>query len=251
VRCRALKGGCDEEILAWAHAHGASRSDEECAIWNRFITKLGWRDDRSAALREGVAKLRLSDTQPETICELIDIDEGRPLGATRSWEAQPLSFIIVMGVAGSGKSTVGSGLAEALGWEFLEADEFHSQANVAKMSAGTPLDDDDRAPWLAAVNAAVESRAAGGAKAVVACSALRESYRLVLAPDPAAVRFAYLRGDPGVIRDRLRARKGHFMGEDMLQSQFEALQEPVDALALDVHQAPDVLISRIRTVLGL
>ena len=208
VRARVLQGGCDEEILAWAHARGAPRTDEECVNWNRFITKIGWRDDRSAALRENTAKFGIIGAAPETICELIDLDEGRPAGGTRSWEGQPLSVIVAMGVAGCGKSTVGGGLALELGWEFLEGDAFHPPSNVAKMAAGVPLDDADRAPWLEAIREAIDGRIAAGARIVVACSALRESYRALLAPDPGPVRFAHLRGAHGVLEGRLGERKG-------------------------------------------
>jgi gluconokinase len=251
LRARVLQGGCDEEILAWAHANGAARGDEECLIWNRFMTKIGWRDDRSDLLRERAVEYGLAPPAPETFCELFDLDEDRPAGATRSWEPHPLSFIIVMGVAGCGKTTVGLGLAEALGWEFLEADELHPPANIAKMSAGTPLDDSDRAPWIARIRAEIDCRAARGTKAVVACSALKEAYRVALTPDPANRRYVHLRGDFALIRGRISGRSGHFMKEALLRSQCDALEEPMDALTLEVAQAPRVLIDRIRSVFGL
>jgi gluconokinase len=251
LRSRALQGGCDEEILAWAHARGTPRNDEDCLIWNRFMTKVGWRDDRSHLLRERAAEFGLHDPAPETFCELLDLDEGRPPGATRSWEAHPVSVVVVMGVAGCGKTTVGRMLAERLLWEFIEGDALHPAANVAKMSAGIPLDDADRAPWLAAVRAAIDARTSRGGRAVVACSALKRSYRDLLAPDPAAVRFAYLRGDPSLVEGRLRGRSGHFMRADLLPSQFAALEEPLDALALDAALGPEVLVNRILEVLSL
>jgi len=251
VRARALQGGCDEEILSWAHARGTARSDEECMIWNRFITKLGWRDDRSGPLRERAAEYGLAGHRPETFCELIDLDEGRPAGATRSWEPHPVSIIVVMGVAGCGKTTVGLGLAEALGWEFRDTDALHPASNIAKMSAGIPLDDADRAPWLAVIRADIEARVARGAKTVVACSALKEAFRSELTPDPEHRRYVHLRGEFAVIRDRLGTRSGHYMKETLLRSQFEALEEPLDALALDAAQAPSVSVLRILEVLGL
>jgi len=251
LRARVLQGGCDEEILSWAHASGAARSDEECVVWNRFLTKLGWRDDRSDPLRETAAKHGLADIRPETFCEFIDLDEGRPAGGTRSWEPHPLSVIILMGVAGCDKTTVGLGLSEALGWEFRDSDTLHPPPNIAKMSAGIPLEDSDRAPWLAAIRADIESRAARGAKTVVACSALRAAFRTELTPDPAYRRYVHLRGEMSLIRGRLGGRTNHFMKEPLLRSQFEALEEPMDALTLDAAQAPPVLISRIRDVFGL
>jgi carbohydrate kinase (thermoresistant glucokinase family) len=251
LRVRTLEGGCDEEILLWAQARGAARNDEECLIWNRYMSKLGWRDDRSEALSESVAKYGLGGIRPETICELLDRDEDRPAGGTRSWESAGLSVIYVMGVAGCGKSTVGEALAMALGWDFVEADALHSEANVAKMSSGIPLTDTDRAPWLAAVRGEVEKRVARGAKVVAACSALKESYRLLMAPDPAGVRFVHLKGTFEVIRERLRGRKGHFMGEAMLKSQYETLEEPIYALALDVALDPPAIIARVRETLWI
>lgn len=146
LRARVLQGGCDEEILAWAQSRGASRSDDECIVWNRFMTKIGWRDDRSDALRERTAEFGLAAGAAQTFCELIDLDEERPAGATRSWEPPPVSVVFVMGVAGCGKTTVGRALSGALGWEFVDADGLHSAANLAKMTRGVPLDDADRAP---------------------------------------------------------------------------------------------------------
>jgi len=119
------------------------------------------------------------------------------------------------------------------------------------MSAGVALSDSDRTPWIAAVRAAIGACTGRGAKAVVACSALKEAYRLALAPDPSGVRFVHLRGDYSLIRDRLGGREGHFMKESLLRSQFETLEEPAYALTLDAAQAPGVLMSRIREVLGI
>jgi carbohydrate kinase (thermoresistant glucokinase family) len=251
IRTRALQGGCDEEILTWAQARGTVRSDEDCVIWNRFVTKLGWRDDRTAVLLPRALEYGLPDARPETLCELFDIDEGRGPGRTRSWEGDPIAVLVVMGVAGCGKSTVGQALATALGWEFLEGDSFHSPENAAKMAAGTPLTDADRAPWLAAIHAAIAAGCARGARLVVACSALRHAYRLALAPDPGAVRFVYLKGDFETLRQRLAGREGHFMKEGMLQSQLATLEEPVAALAVPLADSPDVATKRIRLVLGL
>jgi gluconokinase len=251
LRARTLERGCDEEILSWAQAQGTPRGDEDCLIWNRFMTKIGWRDNRSEALRQRASEFGLGQAEPQTCFELLDLDEGRPAGATRSWEPSPVSVVIVMGVSGCGKTTVGRSLAQALGWEFLEADLLHSPGNIAKMSAGVALGDADRAPWLASVRADIEARTGRGARVVVACSALKLAYRLVLAPDPANVRFAYLRGDHALIRERLGGRSGHFMKETLLESQFRDLEEPADALTLDPGQAPDVIVNRIQSTIGL
>ena len=251
LRRRTLEGGCDEEILLWAHSCGAPRTDEDCLIWNRFMSKIGWRDDRSGLLKERAAEFGLGDPPPETFCELLDMDEGRPPGGTRSWEPHPVSVIVVMGVAGCGKSTVGGLLAGKLLWEFVEADSLHPAANIAKMSSGIPLDDADRAPWLAAVRAAIDACTARGLKAVVACSALKAAYRRAIAPDPSHARFVHLRGEPALLAARLRERGGHFMREELLASQLATLEDPVEALALDVREQPEVLTERILEVLAL
>jgi gluconokinase len=251
LRSRTLEGGCDEEILSWAQARGATRSDEECIVWNRFITKFGWRDDRSELLQKRFSEYRIPEGLVETMCELFDVDEGRAPGATRSWEAHPLSVVIVMGVSGCGKTTVASALAGSLGWDFLEADSLHPAANVEKLSKGVALTDADRQPWIAAVRAGIESRVAAGRKVAVACSALKAAHRRVLAPDPGDTRFVHLRGDFALIQARLAGRTGHFMKEGLLRSQFSDLEEPADALTLDAAQPTDVTVNRIREVLGL
>ncbi len=251
LRARTLQGGCDEEILSWAQANGALRGDEECAIWNRYMTKWGWRDDQSDTLRAEAAEHGLVARRPETVFELFDLEEDRPAGGTRSWEAPPVSLLTLMGVAGGGKSTVGLALAKALGWEFVDSDALHPAANIAKMSAGIPLEDSDRAPWIAIIRAELESRLGRGARCVLAFSALKQAHRDLLTPDPAARRYVHLRGDPALIRRRLAARRGHFMKEGLLASQYETLEDPLDALALDVVQPPEVLIARIREVFAL
>lgn len=159
--------------------------------------------------------------------------------------------IVLMGVAGSGKTTVGRELARELGWEFRDGDEFHPAANVAKMAAGIPLGDGDREPWLAAIGAYVDGRRAAGKSAVVACSALKEAYRLRIVPDPSRVSLVWLTGDPELLRRRIRGREGHFMKEDMLASQLEALEPPANALRIDVDATPAELVGRIRAELGI
>ena len=159
--------------------------------------------------------------------------------------------ILLMGVAGSGKTTVGRALATSLGWGFRDADDFHPPANVAKMSAGLPLDDHDRAPWLAAIGAHIAEKLERGEGAVVTCSALKEKYRAVLVSDPARVKIVHLAGDFQVIEARIRARPGHFMKPEMLHSQFEALEPPRDALTVDVTQSPEAIVAEIRKAFSL
>ena len=153
--------------------------------------------------------------------------------------------VILMGVAGSGKTTIGLRLAAALGWAFHDADEFHPAGNIAKMSAGIPLDDADRAPWLAAIRACALSPEANSRGAVIACSALKGSHRAFLSAPPARVRFVHLFGSYALILGRIRAREGHFMKESMLASQFEALEPPRDAIAIDVAAPPGEIVARI------
>lgn len=251
LRERVLAGGCDEEVLAWAHARGAAHTDEECRIWSSFMVKIGWRDDRSSVLVERTGEYGLAGPPPVTFCELLDLDEDRPAGGTRSWEPQPISVLVVMGVSGCGKTTLGQMLAGKLGWEFLEGDALHPASNIEKMSAGVPLGDDDRAPWLAAVRAGIEAATARGASVVAACSALKASYRRVLAPDPGDSRFVHPHGDFELMRGRLADRSGHYMKESLLRSQFDALEAPAEALTLDAAQPVYVLMERILEVLSL
>jgi gluconokinase len=136
-------------------------------------------------------------------------------------------ILVVMGVAGCGKSTVGQLLADRLGWRFADADDFHSESNRQKMRAGLSLTDDDRWPWLASIRAFIETTVSSNANAVIACSALKRKYRDVLRGScPEAVHFFYLCGSPTVIAERLRMRKNHFFNPDALAGQFAALEEP-------------------------
>jgi gluconokinase len=151
-----------------------------------------------------------------------------------------MSIIIVMGVAGCGKSTVGQALAKPLNWPFYDGDAYHPPQNVAKMAAGTPLDDADRAPWLSRLRGLVSDHLARGESVVLACSALKKAYRDQLRGGDEAVRFVYLRADRALIRRRLQERPDHYMAADMLESQFAALEEPTPGEALAVDAAADV-----------
>lgn len=131
-----------------------------------------------------------------------------------------------MGVSGCGKTTIGEALARRLGWSFADADSFHPPANIAKMSAGQPLDDDDRAPWLAAIAAWIDQRRGGSDSAVVTCSALKRRYRAVIVGGRPEVRLVYLDGSRELIAKRLAGRHEHFMPGALLDSQFAALEPP-------------------------
>jgi gluconokinase len=157
-----------------------------------------------------------------------------------------VTIVVVMGVAGSGKTTVGTMLAEAMHCAYLEGDALHSPTNVETMSRGIPLTDADRAPWLAAIHARLLDSFRQGKSLVVGCSALKRSYRTVLA-DGIPITWVYLKGSAALIRSRLQHRSGHYMKADMLASQFEALEEPSDALIVDVSQSPAVIVEQILT----
>ena len=159
--------------------------------------------------------------------------------------------IIVMGVSGVGKTTIGKALAGELGWRFLEGDDLHPAVNVAKMAAGVPLTDEDRAPWLEHLRVLIAGALEQGEDVVLACSALRRSYRERLAVHPSHVRWVYLTAPAEVIADRLRARKGHFMPVSLLESQLTTLEAPDDALVVDVTLVPTAVVAFIRSGLGL
>lgn len=161
-------------------------------------------------------------------------------------------IVVLMGVSGSGKSTVGKVLAEQLGWAFVEADDFHPAANVEKMRGGNPLTDEDRRPWLAALRARIDAALARGENVVVACSALKHAYQEYLEQhDPERVHYVYLHGSEDLIRERLAARTGHFMNPNLLHSQFEALEPPEGAVRVEIAAPPEAIASEIRKQLGV
>ena len=159
-------------------------------------------------------------------------------------------IVILMGVTGAGKTTVGRRLASELKWEFADADEFHPAMNVEKMRRGIALSDDDRGPWLERLRAAIERWIGERKNVVLACSALKRSYRQQLNVD-LNVRFVYLKGSSQLIAERLRARAGHFAGEAILAGQFSDLEEPDTAVAVEISAAPEEIVSEIRQKLGL
>lgn len=139
---------------------------------------------------------------------------------------EPPCVLIVMGVSGSGKTTIGEKLAARLGWDYEDADRFHPPGNVAKMSAGHPLTDEDRWPWLQAIAAEIDRLCAAGSHAVIGCSALKRAYRDILVHGRNDTRIVYLEGTQALIADRLSRRKGHFMPPGLLDSQFKTLEPP-------------------------
>jgi gluconokinase len=157
--------------------------------------------------------------------------------------------IVVMGVAGSGKTTIGQMLARALGWRFVEGDDFHPPANVAKMAAGIPLTDADRAPWLAALHQAIAGWIREHQNVVLACSALKRAYRSTLKAGPEEI-FVYLRGSPELFARRIEHRRGHYMKANLLPSQFEILEEPEDAITVDAALPEEEIVRQILAKLG-
>lgn len=165
-----------------------------------------------------------------------------------------IRVIVVMGVAGAGKTLVGSALARALGWTFYDADDFHSPENVAKMHRGIGLTDADRAPWLAALRDLIERVIRDGRKAVLACSALKEAYRKTLTPDdapPGTVRFVYLDVPADVLRERLEHRAHHYAPPELLDSQLATLEPPHDAVRVDGTLPPDEIVGAARSALSV
>jgi gluconokinase len=163
-------------------------------------------------------------------------------------------IIVVTGVMGAGKTTVGAALAARLGWRFLDADDYHAEESWAKLARGEPLTDEERQPWLERLRSELDALLARGESAVLACSALRESHRRRLTPDRAApgdVRFVYLQGDAALIAQRVADRSGHRAAPALLDSQFTALEEPRDALWLPARESPAELVERVLTAWGL
>jgi gluconokinase len=159
--------------------------------------------------------------------------------------------IVLMGVTGSGKTTVGEQLARDLGWDFHDADDFHPPENKAKMHAGIPLTDEDRAPWLRAVRQTIEMAVSEHRGAVIGCSALKASYRDVLAEGLPEVRFVLLDGDPAILAERLAHRTEHFMNPALLKSQLETLERPAGALVVDIALPVAEQVQTVRRAFGL
>ena len=159
-------------------------------------------------------------------------------------------IVLIMGVSGSGKSTIGRRLADALHWTFADADSFHSRSNVEQMRAGTPLSEHDREPWLHALRAAIDEWIRAEQNVILACSALTAASRRILIPDRRSVTLVYLKSSFEVIRARLAQRRHHFMPQELLASQFDMLEEPTDALTIDAALPPDAITARIRAYLN-
>lgn len=155
-------------------------------------------------------------------------------------------IILVMGVSGSGKTTIAKKLAESLGWEFRDADDFHSQENIEKMRRGMALDDADRLPWLQKIQDLIKQYLSENRNLVLTCSALKENYRQILIINKQFVKLVYLKGSFDIINQRLKERRNHFMSEKLLQSQFDTLEEPADAITVDISQSIETILQEIQ-----
>lgn len=166
---------------------------------------------------------------------------------------QPPRVIIIMGVAGSGKSTVAALLASRNGGRYCDADEFHPPANIEKMAAGIPLDDDDRWPWLRRLKAEVIDATPDGQLSVLACSALKKRYREILGVGQPGISLVYLRGTAELLAERLEHRTGHYMKSSLLESQLAALEEPLpsEAMIVEIHHSVIEIVTQIERDLGL
>ena len=159
-------------------------------------------------------------------------------------------FYIIMGVSGTGKSTIGKLLSDRTGWTFYDADDFHSPANIDKMNRGIPLTDSDRLPWLKDLQQLIKKTLANNQTGILACSALKSNYRQILSHDSCEVVFIYLQGDFQCIQSRIESRLEHFMGSDLLKSQFDTLEEPQNAIIIDVSLAPEAIVEEILKVVS-
>jgi carbohydrate kinase (thermoresistant glucokinase family) len=155
-------------------------------------------------------------------------------------------FIVVMGIAASGKSTLASALAQELGWQFIEGDDYHPAANITKMRSGIPLNDDDRLPWLQAINRELLQLNERGLDGVIACSALKRRYREILAREIDTIKYVYLYGDPELIRRRITTRKDHFMPPGLLDSQIAAIEPPQNATWISIELPLERQIAEVR-----
>jgi gluconokinase len=159
-------------------------------------------------------------------------------------------IIILMGVSGVGKTTIGTLLAEKLNWPFYDADSFHSPENIAKMRRGVPLTDENRHSWLIAIREVIEKHLQIEKPAVIACSALKNSYRNILKAEGERICFVYLKGPPDLVKERLQRRSHHFMKATLMESQFDTLEDPEDALTVDISAEIEHIIHQLVSILA-
>jgi gluconokinase len=159
--------------------------------------------------------------------------------------------ILIMGVSGSGKTTIGEMLAQKIQWQFKDGDDFHPQTNIDKMRRGEALTDEDRRPWLELLRQEIDRAFQANVNLILACSALKSTYRQILDDGTDRIKFVYLKGSIELIQQRLKKRQGHFMNPDLLKSQFKDLEEPDHAIAIDISQSPAESVNQIKNCLQL
>lgn len=160
-------------------------------------------------------------------------------------ENSEIKVVILMGVSGCGKTTIGQSLANQLGWLFIESDDYHSEEDVHKMANGIPLTDEDRWPWIKRLHLVLHEHIKQDQSLVLACSALKESYRRKINGELSGIHYVYMKGDFGTIQERMVQREDHYMKANMLQSQFDVLEEPADAIIVDITQSPENIVKEI------
>ncbi|NJR45610.1 MAG: gluconokinase [Hyellaceae cyanobacterium CSU_1_1] len=156
-------------------------------------------------------------------------------------------FYVIMGVSGTGKSTIGRLLSDRTGWDFYDADDFHSPTNLDKLNRGIALTDSDRLPWLKELQQLISHALGSKQNGILACSALKAQYRQILRGESSEVVFIYLKGDYAHVQSRVKQRQGHFMNSNLLHSQFDTLEEPQDAIAIDIALDPEAIVEEIMT----
>lgn len=156
-------------------------------------------------------------------------------------------FYVIMGISGTGKSTIGRLLSDRLGWDFYDADDFHSPINLDKMNRGIALTDSDRLPWLKELQQLISHALSSKQNGILACSALKAQYRQILRGESSEVVFIYLKGDYDHVQSRMKQRTGHFMNPNLLRNQFDTLEEPPDAIAIDIALDPEAIVEEILT----
>lgn len=249
-----------DERKAWVSAVDHGRPEPRITLTypvlasSRHVAFMVSGAEKAPALARAVASdpaLPAGRVQPDgDLTWFVDKEAAAKLPQAKS--APPV--LLVMGVSGSGKTTIGEMLAKRLGWTFKEGDDLHPQANIEKMHAGIPLDDEDRQPWLAAIAEWIDQQTAMGRPAIVSCSALKRAYRDFLRADRPQIRLVYLKGSFAVLAERLSHRQGHFMPTNLLDSQFDTLEEPApdeNALVADDNATPQEIVDDIMDLLSM
>jgi len=247
VKDRVLRGESDEEMIAWAHAVGIPRTDDDCVVWNTFMIKRGWRDDSRPNLQR---RVREGGGFPgktiETMFDFLDFDEGRDPVAAQSWELRPPLVVLIMGSPARARPRWVRRWRRRAAGPSATPTTFIPRPTSRRWRRACRWKDADRDPWLAAIRVHITATLARGESTVVTCSALKESYRRFIIGRSEGVKVVHLHGDPELIRRRIAERKNHFMKPEMLDSQLADLEPPQDALVLDIAEPVATLVAKIR-----